>query len=172
MLGRARGPARWSGCDAGPVTVIGTRVLLAGASLVAMFVVPACSGPVGDRQLLTESTMPRAEAVRWTGLEDTDGLTIDLVHQEGFQDTLVEVVLRGPSASVDRAMSSTQFDAELKPGLTVQEPPAGFDPSQLTGVRSAQQRWTNRLGQQVYRNAIRGRLGTGEEVIYFTAFST
>lgn len=140
--------------------------------MAAMLVAPACSGPVGERQLVTESTMPRAEAVRWTGLEDTVGLAIDLVHEEGFQDTSVEVVLRGPAADMDRAMSSARFDVELKPGLSVQDPPQGFDPSQLTEVRSAQQRWTNRLGQAVYRNAIRGRRGTGEDVVFFTAFTT
>ena len=116
--------------------------------------------------------MPKADAVKWTGLQGTAGVTIDVVHQEGFQDTLVEVVLRGAGPDIDRALTSAQFHMELKPGLTVQEPPVGFDATELAAVRSAQESWTNSAGQRVYRNAIRGQLGSGDELLFFTAFST
>ena len=172
-LSRACAPGRFSQCDAGEVRVAGNmRAWLAGGSLIALLAATACSGTPNDRQLMTESTMPRAEAVKWTGLEDTTGLAIDLVHEEGFQDTLVEVILRGSAADIDRAMTSAKFATELSPGLTVQAPPEGFDPNQLADVRSAQQAWTNHLGQHIYRNAIRGRLGNGDDMLFFTAFST
>lgn len=115
--------------------------------------------------------MPAAEAVKWTGISDTTGLTIDLVHQEGFQDRLVEVVLRGTGPDLDRTMSSAGFTTALQPGLSVQSP-IGFDPSMMTDVRSAQDRWTNPLGQPVYRNAVRGRLSGGDDVVFFSAFTT
>ena len=172
-LGVACATSRFVQCDAGAVRAAGNmRALLAGGLLIAMLAATACSGAGDDRQFLTESTMPRAEAVKWTGLDETTGLAIDLVHEEGFQDTLVEVVLRGSAADIDRAMTSAKFATELSPGLTVQAPPEGFDPNQLADVRSAQQAWTNHLGQHIYRNAIRGRLGNGDDMLFFTAFST
>lgn len=149
----------------------GCRRWAVGAVLVIAVVTAACSSAPGDRQIFTESTMPTAEAVKWTGIEDTTGLTIDLVHQEGFQDHLVEVVLRGTGADLDRTMSSAGFTAALRPGLWVQSP-TGFDPSKLTEVRSAQDRWSTQLGQPVYRNAVRGRLPSGDEVVFFSAFTT
>lgn len=148
------------------------RVGLVAAGLLVTIALAACSGPGDDRQLLTESTMPRDEAVRWTGLDDTSGLTIELVHEEGFQDTSVHVVVRGRAADIDRALASAEFATELKPGIAVQEPSEGFDADALSQVRSAQDSWTNPLGQHIDRNVIRGRLDTGEDVVSFTAFDT
>jgi hypothetical protein len=148
-------------------------MVVALAAVCAVGGLAACSGGSGgDRSVFAESTMPKADAVRWTGLEDTTGLTINVVHEEGFQDTLVEVVVTGHHEDIDRALSVAEFYADLRPGISVQAPPAGFDAAQVADPRSAQDTWTNEVGLLVHRRAIRGGLPGGEEILFFTAFTT
>ena len=138
------------------------------------------SSDSSEPRVKRKTSMPDGPIV-WAGFVKTDGLEVIAVEDRTGMDTVVQFVLRGSRADVDRALVAAALRPTMEADFTQPETPLTDDLPQVTSLpvfksadlsdrRWASDRWESPDGTTViYRTYIRGVLPSGDELIEVTA---
>jgi hypothetical protein len=141
------------------------------AAIVLFAILVGASACTGSRGRHVSSV----EGVKWAGFSATTGVALLGYDEQTGIDTSVEFALRGRPADVDKALIAAHFTTATSPGsegFQSLPPLTGVDVSQLRGLRTARDRWTNSEGHRLDRLLLRGGTKEGQDVVYIQAFTT